>query len=192
MKKKSKKEKPVDRRVQKTKKLLSGALVDLIIEKGYENVSIKDIIDKANVGRSTFYAHFEDKEQLLLWGHDTFKQLLSESILTPSNTSHSVDINFLFLYKHILEQKKLIKAMLGKTGGSIVLTQLNHIFEHRITGNFINGDLNKTNPAMFSISVHAAAAAMVAILVQWVEQGMPFTPEEMAEQSEKLLIKLMT
>ena len=49
----------IDRRVSKTKKLLSDALMALIIEKGYDDVKVQDILDKANVGRTTFYLHYE-------------------------------------------------------------------------------------------------------------------------------------
>src|SRR3972149_11575951 len=55
----------LDRRVQKTRKLLQDALIELVAEKGYESVTIQEILDNANVGRSTFYAHFQDKDQLL-------------------------------------------------------------------------------------------------------------------------------
>src|SRR4030067_3389625 len=55
----------LDRRVQKTRKLLQDALIELVAEKGYESVTVQEILDKANVGRSTFYAHFQDKDQLL-------------------------------------------------------------------------------------------------------------------------------
>jgi AcrR family transcriptional regulator len=54
-----------DRWVQKTCKLLQDALSELVAEQGYESVTIQEILDKANAGRSTFYAHFQDKEQLL-------------------------------------------------------------------------------------------------------------------------------
>ena len=56
---KKKTQKPVDRRIQKSKKYLSDAFIALILEKGYEAVTVQEIIDRANVGRSTFYAHFE-------------------------------------------------------------------------------------------------------------------------------------
>jgi len=55
-----------DRRVRRTRTLLQDALIALILEKGYEAVTVQDIIDRADVGRSTFYAHFLDKQQLLL------------------------------------------------------------------------------------------------------------------------------
>ena len=55
-----------DRRVGKTRKALKEALTDLILEKGYEGVTVQDVIDRADVGRSTFYAHFVDKDGLLM------------------------------------------------------------------------------------------------------------------------------
>ena len=54
-----------DRRVQKTQALLHGALASLIHEKSYDAVVVKEILARANVGRSTFYAHFRDKDELL-------------------------------------------------------------------------------------------------------------------------------
>lgn len=55
-----------DRRVGKTRRALKDALTDLIIEKGYETLTVQDIIDQADVSRSTFYAHFTDKDDLLM------------------------------------------------------------------------------------------------------------------------------
>jgi AcrR family transcriptional regulator len=55
-----------DRRVGKTRRALKDALTDLTLERGYEAVTVADIIDRADVGRSTFYAHFQDKDDLLL------------------------------------------------------------------------------------------------------------------------------
>ena len=57
-----------DRRVLRTQQLLQTALISLIQEKGFEALSVQDIIDRANVGRATFYAHFDNKEDLLVSG----------------------------------------------------------------------------------------------------------------------------
>ena len=57
--------KKTDRRVLRTREVLSNALVDLILEKGYEKITVQNIIDQANIGRSTFYDHFQDKQDLL-------------------------------------------------------------------------------------------------------------------------------
>lgn len=57
-----------DRRIQKTLALLREALVSLIAEKPYDSIVVKEILDRANVGRSTFYTHFRDKDDLLVTG----------------------------------------------------------------------------------------------------------------------------
>jgi len=61
----------IDRRIQKTQRALREALTSLIGEKSYDDIAVKEILDRANVGRSTFYMHFRDKDELLLSGiHD--------------------------------------------------------------------------------------------------------------------------
>ena len=67
-----------DRRIQRTRQLLQGALLSLIQEKGFESLSVQDIIDRANVGRATFYAHFQNKEDLLASGIDGLRASLKE------------------------------------------------------------------------------------------------------------------
>ena len=59
----------IDRRVQRTRQLLRGALVQLIMERGYDALTIQDITDKANLGRTTFYLHYASKDDLLLDHH---------------------------------------------------------------------------------------------------------------------------
>src|SRR5207248_2698170 len=54
-----------DRRVARTQKLLRDALHSLIRERDYDSIAVKEILDRANVGRSTFYMHFRDKDDLL-------------------------------------------------------------------------------------------------------------------------------
>ena len=70
----------IDRRIQKTKRGLSQALVELILERGYEQITVQDILDRANVGRSTFYAHYRDKEALLLACFDDMQTQLRSAI----------------------------------------------------------------------------------------------------------------
>src|SRR5215813_6015421 len=55
-----------DRRVARSRRAMKEALTDLILERGYESVTVQDVIDRADVGRSTFYAHFLDKDDLLM------------------------------------------------------------------------------------------------------------------------------
>lgn len=68
-----------DRRVRRTRKLLHSAFLELVIEKGYDKITIQDILDRADVGRSTFYVHFRDKEALLTASFDNMRDQLEEA-----------------------------------------------------------------------------------------------------------------
>jgi AcrR family transcriptional regulator len=72
----------IDRRVQRTRQMLRGALVQLIKEKGYDMVTIQDITERANLGRTTFYLHYQTKEDLLFDHHAEMSAHFSLSIFT--------------------------------------------------------------------------------------------------------------
>ena len=98
-----------DRRISKTRKALKEALTDLILEKGYEKVTVQDVIDRADVGRSTFYAHFEDKDDLLM----AILADLEMPELDPSSWQPE-DPAFgwtLALFRHFGSVKRLFKAV---------------------------------------------------------------------------------
>src|SRR5215510_3081353 len=83
-----------DRRIQKTRKLLHDALGGLIQEKPYDEIAVQEILDRANVGRSTFYMHFRDKDELLL---SSIRDMLGSVDATPlpsSGKPHERIVNF--------------------------------------------------------------------------------------------------
>ena len=98
-----------DRRVGRTRKALKEALTDLILEKGYEAVTVQDVIDRADIGRSTFYAHFVDKDDLLMAiladlevpGPDTTRW-------TPDDPAFGWTLE---LFRHFGSGKRLFKAV---------------------------------------------------------------------------------
>ena len=132
----------LDRRVQKTRKLLQDALIELVGEKGYETVSIRDILERANVGRSTFYAHFADKDQLLHSILDRLDELFeqhkkqisaaSKNIRTPDSTEVAQDISpTLSLFQFVKQHHRFFKSMLGKRGYGIFAKPVyDYVFAH--------------------------------------------------------------
>jgi AcrR family transcriptional regulator len=106
-----------DRRVGKTRKALKEALTDLILAKGYEEVTVQDVIDRADVGRSTFYAHFIDKDDLLM-------AILADLEVPGPDTSrwHPDDPAFawtLELFRHFGSGKRLFKAVASSQSGAL-------------------------------------------------------------------------
>ena len=60
----------MDRRAQRTRELLQKALIELISERGYDAITIQDIVDRANLGRTTFYLHYNSKDELFMSCHE--------------------------------------------------------------------------------------------------------------------------
>ncbi|WP_437957251.1 TetR/AcrR family transcriptional regulator [Sorangium sp. So ce119] len=172
-----------DRRVQKSRKLLSDALVSLILEKGYDDVTIQDIIDRANVGRSTFYAHYENKEQLLLFGHEHLRALFLRDAGRP--------LDFLPFYRHLAEMRELVSKLLSAEKSERVLTRS---LEDILQGSICRLYAPRMAPeegALFMLRSEAAAAALVRLMTSWVHKGMPCSPERMAEESTALLQRVL-
>jgi AcrR family transcriptional regulator len=117
------KARPVDRRIQRTRQLLHGALMALIQEQGFEALSVQDIIDRANVGRATFYAHFDSKEDLLASGIENLRASLRERQREALSAVRSDDRLFAFsreLFIHANEHRTVFRAMVGKRSGAVV------------------------------------------------------------------------
>ena len=104
----------IDPRTKRTRQLLLDALVGLILEKGYEDITVQDIIDRANVGRSTFYAHFQDKEDLFLSGFESLRDQFEAHLLGGGAESNNPWGLSLILFEHVQANQRLFKAMMGK------------------------------------------------------------------------------
>lgn len=188
----------VDRRVQKTKKILSEALIALILEKGYEKVTVRDIIDKANVGRSTFYSHYESKDQLLLAGPQNLgvRVFGDGDVPDGSGKSHSAGgdrgaPDFLPLFRHAAENLGLSKAMIGRKSGDIfnghLQSHLKKAIQDRFKGRFGKSRSDGIWLGYFST---AAAGAAMGFLVSWLEDDLPVPAEEIAKRCGKAVAGL--
>ena len=106
----------MDRRVRRTRRSLTDALVGLILERGYDRITVQDVLDRADVGRSTFYAHFRDKEALLLSCFDGLRDDLREE-LDPRPAG---GLPARVLFEHAHRNRRVYRALCGRRGGAVV------------------------------------------------------------------------
>ena len=106
-----------DRRVARSRRALKEALTDLILEQGYESVTVQDVIDRADVGRSTFYAHFLDKDDLLMAIlADLEMPAPDASRWTPDDPAFGWTLE---LFRHFGSGKRLFKAVASSQSGAL-------------------------------------------------------------------------
>jgi len=176
--------KKVDRRIQRTRKLLNRALMELVVEKGYETVTIQDIIDRANLGRSTFYAHYQDKEDLLLSGIDEvvhsliWGEAVSNNEQEEGTTPRILSTEIIF--QHAQVEFQLHEAIFTGRGLEVMHKEIqkhlcNHI-EEQINRLLPDG---KSPPVTLSVISNYLAGALLTLLVWWLENDMPYPPERM-------------
>src|SRR6185436_7350084 len=101
------------RRVDRTRRMLREALVALLMERGWDEVSVQDVCARADVGRSTFYVHFADKEEALFSGFDDLHGALAN--LSRESTPFSF---VLPLIEHALGNVRLFRAIVGRKSGT--------------------------------------------------------------------------
>jgi AcrR family transcriptional regulator len=114
-----------DRRVRRTRHALHEALIELVLEKGYERVTVREILDRADVVRSTFYAHYQDKDALLLSSFEEMAGQLRAAVATvsPGDTSRPAEL----LYRHAFEHRRVYRVLCGRHGGSVVQRHLHRM-----------------------------------------------------------------
>ena len=182
----SKNERPMDPRVIRTRKMLREALIDLIPEKGYDAITVKDITDRATLNRATFYLHYRDKSDLLAKGfEETWTELTAENPLPVKEDGRlelsGTKVTVLTDFKHVLQNAAFYRVMLGERGVAEFIHRMQqHVYEttsKRLRAGF--GEL-PTGPVPIEMVLQFITSAYVGLIQWWLEQDMPFTPEEMA------------
>lgn len=182
-----------DRRVQRTQQLLRKSLFSLIQEKGFEGLSVQDILDRANVGRATFYTHFDNKEDLLLSGFDALKKSLRELQREARSSRTSFDGQaFVFsrdLIAHVNEYRDLFKAMTGKQSGAVV----QNVFR-KLVIDLVRDDLKamakeiEERKATNDAVVEFIAGGLMGILFWWLESKDRVSVEDVNELFRRFAI----
>lgn len=177
----------VDRRVQKTKRHLSQALIALIVEKGYERVTVQDILDKADVGRSTFYAHYESKDVLLVDGPRNLGLALFGEGATADLASRHHPMAFRTLFEHVNQSRPLAKAILGKNAGSVMLDAFRAKVVDAIRRHYRHKKRPGRQDLIFRYITEAAATAVMSLLSSWSDDDFAVPVDAIANCCQRLV-----
>jgi AcrR family transcriptional regulator len=178
----------LDRRVVRTRRMLADALIELILERSYEAITIQDITERADLRRATFYLHYGTKEELLLAAlEETFNALAQQ--LEPMMHGDSLGgktnlATFEVVFKHVEENRDLYCAIVG------VAPIARHIRAY--LASYVLKGLSALKPGEIGIPADVLAnymaGAELALITWWLEQDAPYTAEQMAAMTQQLVL----
>lgn len=171
-----------DRRSQRTRRLLGTAFVQLLREKGYSAITVNDVIEVANVGRSTFYSHYRDKEDLFVSELDRVIEALSR------HSTHEHELPFfpsLELFQHVGAEYELYKALVWTPGIDLFVKHMQSSLSQRIQQELEMRGKELEIPA--PILANFIAGSFLTLLKWWLENKRTYTAEEMDRIFKRLL-----
>jgi AcrR family transcriptional regulator len=175
-----------DRRSQRTRELLSGALVALMLEQRYDEITIQDIIDRANVGRSTFYAHYLDKDDLLV---SNFTHVIDTLIQHGDPHQPELRPSLVLFLRHVQTQQQLYKALV-RGGGIDLLYKKGQQYLQGTIKAYLAALIPAGQPAAAPLDLIAEcmAGTMLTMLKWWLDHEIPCPPEELDALFHRLVL----
>jgi AcrR family transcriptional regulator len=171
-----------DRRVRRTRELLRSALFSLILERGYERISVQDILDRADVGRSTFYALYRDKDDLLRSGFEDLRSALATETAGDGNAAHG-KTEFLqpvlAVLQHVEAHRHLWKPLAAKGGANLVIRILRENLSDLVRQHFRSQLPGwKGDQTQLEAAVQFVVSALIGVITWWLDDDVPYSAEE--------------
>jgi AcrR family transcriptional regulator len=179
-----------DRRVIKTRRVIEDALFTLMQEKPYHKITIQELIDLANVGRSTFYSHYETKEDLLLSSIEHLLELLNQYIMDylESKEKQTRLLPVVELFDHIKENSKLMKGLMKAESSDLFFDKVQTHLNNSIEGYIKAGIPKNYEPSVpIIILANHISSTLINLLKWWVNNRMPYTSEQMERYFQELI-----
>lgn len=186
-----------DRRVGRTQQLLFDALLALVQEKRYNKITVQEILDRANVGRSTFYAHFQDKDDLLTGNFATLAvgEVFAEMGKAPQGEgdgkeeraiSQQIVVPMLSLLQHARDNFHLYEALRDNDGMEVVLGTLRKSLVEIIAARVrvLRPDLDD---GRHNLVCHFLCEGAIATMLVWLEDEQVVAAEEIDERLQNMM-----
>ncbi|WP_110926667.1 TetR/AcrR family transcriptional regulator [Bacillus massiliglaciei] len=183
-------ESKTDRRILKTKKGIRDALTKLMEEKGFEAITVKDLTEKADINRGTFYLHYQDKYDLLEQSEADVLAQLSQIGKAASSVDledfrryviHNIPLPFVItLFECIQENAPFMKAALGPKGDPSFQAKIKEMIKRHLVENILRKLEKREAGVPVDLFSAYITSAHLGVIQQWLAGGMTQEPKEMA------------
>jgi AcrR family transcriptional regulator len=176
-----------DRRILRTRDALGDALMALMHEKSFDEITVQEVLDRARVGRATFYAHYRDKDDLFLSDVEDFLEHCS-SALTRSGANPKRLLPVQEFFTHVREVRGFHAALLRSGKLNDVWALARGVFARSIDERLQRAGI-EIEPARRSAHAHALAGSFFSLLDWWIDKGMQADPKEMDDLFHRMAWK---
>lgn len=171
--------KKLDRRVHRTRETLGDALVALVQEKPFNQITVKELLDRADVGRSTFYAHYRDKDDLFTSDVDEFLQWMSTTLLRSGESSRRIAPVREF-FAHVAESRGLYDALVASGHIHEFLDLARSHFARAIDQRLTTLRPPTASPPSEQVAISQfLAGALLTLLTWWINRNPRESPQQM-------------
>ena len=177
-----------DRRVERTRERLQQAMSELVRERRYDTITIQEITDRANVGRTTFYLHYGSKDELFLSCHETIARgfhslhsLSREELLSPYAPARMIAA-----YRRLLEAEAMLAPIFQGPDSRFILRQIRDRSAEQIEAMLRTGLAEADSVIPLDLLAAYLAGAQIALVAWWLEKRQPHSAESLAQSFHRL------
>lgn len=170
-----------DRRVQRTKQRLYSAFMQLVDEKPFDKITVQEILERADVGRTTFYTHFESKEDLFIGSHEQIVRVISQSFFSETGDLRTEPSPELMTFLQMSQQNRdtYFYLMGGAQGGEILRLLRDRIAQH-LDEQLRTLFQENESRVPFTVLAQHVASSIVSVTSWWIDKRAPYTVQEIA------------
>ena len=177
-----------ERRKQRTREALKQAAIDLILDKGYDAVTVQDITDHADLGRGTFYVHFNDKEDLV-WSviREGFDAITQEIALMQDASPLLEYRIWIRMFEHAAERRDLYLVTLSSKGSMMLTERTLEYLSAVVVTEMMNKRFYPLVPTPPEITAQVIVGGIVRLITWWLQTPNEYTPQQMAGEFFRLV-----
>jgi AcrR family transcriptional regulator len=180
-----------DRRVRRTRESLHKALISLALEKHYDSITVQEVLDRADVGRSTFYTHFQSMDELLISGTQELRKTLHAALENHRKSAKRHE-NVIAFSRAMFDHAYGYRNVYLNTGAwPVVRQQLQDVIEELIRRE-CKAEITKLKTANSDVPVdlfvHYLTSAFFAVLIWWMDRRSRLTPSQIDEVFRSLVL----
>jgi AcrR family transcriptional regulator len=172
-----------ERRKLRTRCQLKDATLELVLEKGYDEVTIQDIVDRADLGRGTFYVHYRDKQEIL-WDiiQDGLRASMEEGSRRAAQEGDRPGyVGYLITFETAARHQDLYRVMLGSKGSALITHRVADYLAAAMQQGIESGGYMSEFDQPAEILAQYAVGALMRLTLWWLETPNEYSPKEMAD-----------